>query len=191
MKIQRSRHEDITASLSQRILRFHDPFVSKLRQELDYLNLVNHSPQDPPIIFSNSNLYSDPPAPLLAEIFQNPNALLIITGPIRSDALQELWTKGTYNNSQLEVQCTIFGRDEFARDPPFCLHADYHQALDVIHHLRPQNLCLFHGTLNYLTGFKETFTERFAPHFPTTEIKILQSNAEFLLHKVDEKDSND
>lgn len=185
MKILRYRYEDMTASLSQRILRFHDPFGSVMKQDLSTFDFKNHSVEDPPIILFDSNTYSDPPDRIQAEIFNNPYALLIVTGPIRADSpLQQLWTKLTSHKGQKHVLCHLFGKTDKLKYPPFCLHADRTQTYEIFRHLMPQNVFLFHNDKYYLLNFKSRFYDRNQNEYPHTKVEVLEPTTEFCLYKI-------
>lgn len=183
MKILRYRHEDITPFLQQRILRFHDPFASIMRQDLDQFDFANHSIDDPPIILFNAREYTDPPPHFLATIFEDPKALLIITFPIRTEPLRHLWTSLTYNAaSPKPLQCAVLGRRADLQDPKFSLHIDKSQIQEILRHLHPPHLFLFHNTHDILTEFKNYFGTNLSHLYPNTTIEILEHSSQFTLY---------
>ncbi len=182
MRIMRARKEDITPLLIQQILRFHDPFASISRQDLTTFDFAKHSPNDPPLILFNSNQYEDPPPPFFPDIYDNPNALLIITGPIRREALFNLWSSLSYSSAAPKpLQCEVFGRYDNPKHPPFILHIDKLQIREVLRHLHPPNIYLFHEKVEKLTQFQIYFSNNLHRHYPYTELHILQPNAHFTL----------
>jgi len=185
MKILRYRKEDISPYLTQQILRFHDPFASISRQNLADFNFSAHSPDDPPIILFNSNRYTDPPPSDFQYIFGNPNALLIIAGPIRSKALKDLWKTRMYGNDpKIPLQCHIFRHDGNLKHPEFLLHADKSQIYEIFQHLAPPNIYLFHGSEKYLTDFQNFFNDKLQKRYSNSTIHILQPNRSFTLFDI-------
>lgn len=179
MKILRHRSEDITPFLTQSILRFHDPFASIMRQDLAAFDPKS---QDPAILLFDSNKYSDPPGPSIRDILENSNALLIVTGPIRTAALQKLWQIKQYDlNAPKDVKCNIFDRAGNPKHPGFCLHADRTDILDLLHHLAPPHLFLCHASFEYLRDFREYFNRRLHHRYSDTQVEILRSNSHFTL----------
>jgi Cft2 family RNA processing exonuclease len=183
MKILRHRHEDITPFLQQRILRFHDPFASIMRQDLEKFDFANHSIDDPPIILFNAREYTDPPPPFLTPIFEDPKALLIITFPIRSEPLRHLWTSLTYNTaSPKPLQCMVLGRRADLQDPKFSLHIDKSQIQEIMRHLQPPHLFLFHNMPIILAEFKNYFLTHLSHLYPNTTVEILEPLSQFTLY---------
>ncbi len=183
MKMLRYRQEDITPFLAQRILHFHDPFASIMRQDLATLDFKTHSIDDPPIILFNARNYTDPPPSYLTNVFDNPNALVIISFPIRSEPLRALWDNLTYNYaSPKPLQCTLFDHSGNPRDPRFSSHIDRSQILEIFRHLTPAQVILFHNSHEYLTSFNDYFYERLSWLYPDTNIHILENNGPLLLY---------
>ncbi|MHA1372495.1 MAG: MBL fold metallo-hydrolase, partial [Promethearchaeota archaeon] len=182
MKIIRYRFEDITDSLSQKILRLHDPFASIIRQDMsDLKNDLNKN--DPSIILYNSNNYpkeiNDDIPIHVKQIFENPKALLIITGPIRSPLLRQVWEEHVYQENQAErkIKCHIFkAQNSNNRCPSFILHPDENQVLEIIKHLNPRNVYLFHGRPKMLKKFISHFDKKDEKFIKNTKIHAIKPN---------------
>ncbi|MHA1144805.1 MAG: MBL fold metallo-hydrolase [Candidatus Helarchaeota archaeon] len=182
MKILRYRHEDLSESISQQISRFHDPFISIIRQDFEKFKFDDHSKSDPPIIFYNSNRYENPPNDTLKRIFEDPSAFLIITGPIRNEALKSVWTDRVFGNGNDNVvKCKIFGWDGSKTSPDFCLHAGKIQIHETFRHLKPSNVFLFHASQEYLKRFIENFEDKRRKFYSLMELKVLDSQSEYIL----------
>ncbi len=187
MEILRYRQEDITATLSQRILRFHDPFASIMRQDFIRLKLNQRIADNPVIILYSSKEYRNPPPVIIERVLENPNALLILTGPLRTDALNRLWKRRKYidqwNSLQL-VQCKIFGREESLKYPGFCLHIDSPQIFEIFRLLEPPQVYLFHHTAKYLTQFQSSLKDQLSKLLSKAQIQVnsLQPESEFILY---------
>ncbi|MHA1130962.1 MAG: hypothetical protein ACTSQQ_09150, partial [Candidatus Helarchaeota archaeon] len=186
MEILRYRHEDITEILSQRILRYHDPFASIMRQDLVQLELNQKNVKDSLIILFNYKRYSRQyleDFQYLSQIFENPDALLIFTGAFRNNLLKLLWEKKAYYNPSFKrIHCKMFNGNMKHQFTGFCLHFDENQVVQVLRQIIPKQVYLFHQTREYFKPFIERFLSRYKRYYPNTEIFGLEPEARFILY---------